>query len=374
MKIVIDDKIPFIQGAFESIGVEVVYASGAKIDAQCVKDADALIVRTRTQCNEDLLKDSKVRFIATATIGYDHIDTDYCAKANIQWQNAPGCNAMSVQQYIASALCYWAKRDSFSLQNKTLGIIGCGNTGKAVLKFAQAIGLHVLINDPPRMRNEKNLPEYFVDLPTLLSQSDIITCHVPLSNQGEDATLSMVNQSFFEQCQRGAYFVNASRGEIVDENALLSQITQKKLLGVILDVWNHEPHIDLTLLQKIDCGTPHIAGYSADGKVNGTEMSVHAVSRFFNLGLDTWRASPLPLPENAILDLNNFVTLQDALNFVIQACYHIVYDSDLLRENPEQFEKLRGDYRIRREYKAFTLQNTPPEFRQVFEMLGFQCQ
>ncbi|MDX1284375.1 MAG: NAD(P)-dependent oxidoreductase, partial [Draconibacterium sp.] len=185
MKIIIDDKIPYIKGAFENLA-EVVYLPGKETTPEVVKDADAIITRTRTICNQELLEGSKVKFIATATIGFDHIDTDYCKQAGIEWTNAPGCNAESVNQYIASALFSWSMRKRIDLAGLTIGVVGVGNVGSRVAKTCEILGMKVLLNDPPRERAEG--PEQFVSLETIQKEADIITLHVPLNLEGEDAT------------------------------------------------------------------------------------------------------------------------------------------------------------------------------------------
>ncbi|HZH71558.1 MAG TPA: 4-phosphoerythronate dehydrogenase, partial [Mariniphaga sp.] len=210
MKIVIDDKIPYIRGAFESLA-EVVYLPGNKTTHQHIKDADAIITRTRTKCNEDLLKGSTVKFIATATIGYDHIDTDFCAKEGIEWVNAKGCNAESVNQYIASALFSWAVKNRIELKEKTIGIVGVGNVGSKVEKLCRAIGMKVLLNDPPRERVEG--AEKFVALENIQKEADIITFHVPLNRTGPDATYHLADENFLQNLGKNPLIINSCRGE-----------------------------------------------------------------------------------------------------------------------------------------------------------------
>ncbi len=209
MKIIIDDKIPYIKGALEPYA-EVIYMPGGKTTAEVVKDADALITRTRTKCNEKLLAGSSVKFIATATIGFDHIDTAYCQKANIIWTNAPGCNSSSVEQYIASALMVMAEKKGFNLSEKTIGVVGVGNVGKKVARIADIFGMKVLLNDPPRARAES--PEGFVELDVILRESDIITLHVPLNYEGIDKTFHLADESFFLKCSKETSFYQFMQG------------------------------------------------------------------------------------------------------------------------------------------------------------------
>jgi erythronate-4-phosphate dehydrogenase len=236
MKIVADDKIPFLNGALEP-HAEVVYIPGKQIDRETLKDADALLIRTRTKCTETLLTGTSVRFIGTATIGFDHIDTHYCKKSRIKWTNAPGCNSSSVQQYIAAALLKISLENSFNLKDKTLGIIGVGNVGSKVEKFARTIGMNVLLNDPPRARAEGKMN--FHSLRKVLDESDIVTVHVPLNVVGEDFTYHMFDKKSFKMFKKGAWFINSSRGEVTETSALKKVLNSEKLAGAILDVWEN---------------------------------------------------------------------------------------------------------------------------------------
>jgi erythronate-4-phosphate dehydrogenase len=371
MKIVVDNKIPFIKGALEK-GATVVYLPGNKIEAADVVDADALIVRTRTKCNEKLLKNSSVKFIATATIGYDHIDTEFCKNNGIEWTNAPGCNSSSVEQYIVSALLYLANMQGYDLRSKTIGVIGVGNVGKKVARAAAALGCKVMLNDPPRAREEAN--SEFVELKHLLSESDFVTIHVPLTADGLDKTLDIANESFFDLMKDGATLINSSRGEVVNENDLMDAIQNEKLADAVLDVYNNEPKVSSELLGMLSIGTPHIAGYSADGKAKGTEMSVHAVSKHFKLGLDTWKPKNVPGPKDReiLVDGTDAEEL-DLISEVYARTYNVQEDHDRFMDNMSAFEKLRGDYRIRREPSAFSVRvfNDDGKYKEIFEGLGF---
>jgi erythronate-4-phosphate dehydrogenase len=257
MKVVIDDKIPYIKGALEPFA-DVVYLPGSKTTPEVVKNADAIITRTRTMCNEKLLAGSSVKFIATATIGYDHIDTAYCSQAGIEWTNAPGCNAKSVEQYIASALFTWALERRIKLREKTIGIVGLGNVGSKVARFCEIIGMKVLLNDPPRERAEGS--NNFVSLETIQQQADIITFHVPLNMAGEDATFHMSNDLFFGKLARKPLVINSCRGEVFDTNAMKTALKSGVITDIIADCWENEPDIDRELLDMAYLATPHIAG------------------------------------------------------------------------------------------------------------------
>lgn len=351
MKTVIDKNIPFIKGALEKCS-DIVYLEGNAITNADVRDADALIVRTRTKCNADLLEGSKVRFIATATIGFDHIDAKYCDAHGIAWTNAAGCNSSSVQQYVAAALLHLAKTFGFELNKKTIGIVGVGNVGSKVERLCRAIGMNVLLNDPPRARGEGSAG--FVPLDEILQRADILTFHVPLNREGVDKTYHLVDGHFLSRLRKDQIVINSSRGEVVDTAALKSILKEKRIAGCVLDVWENEPEIDAELLGLVNIGTPHIAGYSADGKANGTSMSVQALSKFFHLGLDTWYPAEVPLPQRTSIDIDcSDLDDQEILRTLVHTTYDILADDRRLRNSPQTFEKQRGDYPLRREFPIY---------------------
>ncbi len=307
MKIVIDEKIPFIRGAFER-WADVVYAPGRSIDARMVADADALIVRTRTRCDASLLEESSVRIVASATIGFDHIDTVWLEKNGIKWANSPGCNSGSVMQYITSLLFFLAKKHSFDPGSMTLGIVGVGNVGSKVARAASAIGMKVLLNDPPRQRRDEGTdlhPEagmggtQFHPLDTLLTDCDIITFHVPLTHEGDDKPFHLVDRDILSRLGRQKIIINSSRGEVVDNLALREALKSGRLRGAALDVWEGEPAADPQLIDLADIATPHIAGYSVDGKANATISSVRVVADELGLPMHDWAPAELPQPASS---------------------------------------------------------------------------
>ena len=245
MKIIIDDKIPFIKGVLEPYA-EVVYLPGSMFAHGNVFDADALIIRTRTKCDEALLKGSSVKFIATATIGYDQIDTAWCEANGIAWTNAPGCNSGSVCQYMSSVLATLSSHFGFSFEDVTLGVVGVGNVGSKVAQLGWNLGMKVLLNDPPQAR-EKGFAQ-FVPLDEILNMSDIITLHVPLNNSGSDKTFHLFDASTFRCMPRRSILINSSRGEVVDNDALKNALKTKTIGASVLDVWENEPDIDPELL------------------------------------------------------------------------------------------------------------------------------
>ncbi len=375
MKIICDDKIPFLRGALEPFA-EVVYLPGKQTTAEVVKDADALITRTRTACNGALLEGSSVKVIATATIGFDHIDTAWCESKGIIWKNAPGCNSWSVKQYIASVLVSLARRHSLNLGGMTLGVVGVGNVGSKVAEVATLLGMKVLLNDPPRQRKEAS--SAFVSLDEVMEKADIITLHVPLSREGEDATWHLFDSARIGRLRKDQFLFNSSRGPVVDNKALRDALKSQSIRGAVLDVWEGEPEIDRELMGLLEYSTPHIAGYSADGKANGTTASVRTVASVLGLPLTDWTASGVPDPEQALeftLDASG-KSLQDVLSEAILYTYDVQKDSDALKAAPELFEKLRGDYPVRREPSAFTLHlcSGTPEQAERLSKIGFKLQ
>ena len=349
MKVIIDNKIPYIKGVIEGFGGgtpnEVVYVSGISFTPELVRDADALIIRTRTHCNRELLEGSKVKFIATATIGYDHIDTNYCKEAEITWTNAPGCNSASVAQYIHSTLLLLEKEKGFVLKDKCIGVVGVGNVGSKVCQVAQSLGMRVLMNDLPRA--DKEGPVLFTDLGTIARECDVITFHTPLNKEGKYKTFHLANAAFFGSLKKSPVIINTSRGEVTETSALLSALNNKQISEAVIDVWEHEPAISQELLRKVFIGTPHIAGYSADGKANATRMSLESFCRFFQIS-PIFEIHP-PKPENPVIQAST-----EAEAYL--QMYDPRKDSEALKIQPELFEQLRGDYPLRREKNAYTFQ------------------
>ncbi|MBQ8499401.1 MAG: 4-phosphoerythronate dehydrogenase [Bacteroidales bacterium] len=340
MKIVADKHIPFLEGVFEPYA-EVVYIDGRSITHDDIVDADAMIIRTRTRCNAELLDNTRVRIIATATIGTDHIDLPYCSERGIEVHNAEGCNAGGVMQYVFSALYGVAARKSIRLDGMNFGIIGVGNVGRKVEEMASYLGFNVLRCDPPRASVEGE--EGFCSLEYLLANSQIVTLHVPL----DDSTRKMADENFFLQMQPGTIFINAARGEIMDEAALKE--AYPKLGAAIIDTWNNEPDVDEDMIELVDVATPHIAGYSYQGKQNGTAMSVRAVARHFGICelYDFYPENDIPDHEPVLLDLHD--KKQGEVAAVFQYNYPIFTDDFRFRMEPHNFEKMRSHYEYRRE-------------------------
>lgn len=341
MKIVIDSAIPFIRGVFEPYA-EVSYIFGPDIRHEDLLDADALVTRTRTRCDRALLAGTAVKMIASATIGMDHIDQDFCREAGIFVQNAAGCNAGGVMNYVFSALYGVAARKGIKLEGQTLGIIGVGNVGRRVESMAIALGFTVLKNDPPRAAAEG--PSCFCGLDELLAKSDVVTMHVPL----DDSTRGMADESFFEKMRENSIFINAARGELVVDEAL--KFAFPKFAAVIIDTWNNEPHPDPELIRMVDIATPHIAGYSYQGKQNGTTAAVRSVARYFKIEslYDFFPKTELKELEAVKLDFRG--KSQGEIASMMQYNYPVFTDDFLFRSAPDQFEHLRAAYQYRREF------------------------
>ncbi len=316
MKIIVDDKIPYLREVLPKHFSEVFFTDN--ITAQHTQNADALIIRTRTTCNKDLLQNSMVKAIATATIGTDHIDLDYCSTKNVNVYNSKGCNAKAVSQWVFSAL------NSLDEKSGTIGIIGVGNVGSIVAQIAQNRGFKTLLCDPPKQKMQHDKTEY-VELDYLLRNADIITLHVPLNSE----TKLMANDYFFDRVKTGTTFLNASRGEVVDENSLLRAINTNTITNSAIDVWTNEPNINLELLKSVNIATPHIAGYSAKGKAVGSQMAVQAIAKQFGITqLSDW-------------------TVEGDFNDESPELYDIMIDDDRLRNSPESFESQRSKYNLR---------------------------
>jgi erythronate-4-phosphate dehydrogenase len=372
IRIIADDKIPFLKGILEPFA-KVTYLPGNQINRKYVMESDALLIRTRTRCNSELLEGTPVKYIGTATIGFDHIDADYCEKNSIKWINAPGCNSSSVQQYIAAALLRIASESGFSLKDKAIGIVGVGNVGSKVQNLAGILGMKLILNDPPRARNERKIS--FVSLDNILNESDIITLHVPLNMDGKDKTFHLFDRGTFGKIKKGTWLINSSRGEVVETEALKNALAEEKLTGAVIDVWEKEPEIDIPLMHTAFLATPHIAGYSADGKANGTSMIVRGLCQFFDIPLTNWFPEEIPPPAESELTIDcNGKSDEEIIRKAVFHTYNIVEDDIKLRFDPSRFEKERENYPVRREFSSYTinLKGGSAEIENKLKELGFK--
>jgi erythronate-4-phosphate dehydrogenase len=351
LKIIADENIRYVSEAFTTMG-EVTLRPCREICASDVHDAEILLVRSVTQVNEALLSGSSIRFVATATIGEDHIDRGYLDRKEIGFSSAPGCNANSVGEYIVAALLHLAEKYDFKLADKSIGVIGVGNVGSNVAKKAAAMGMNVVLNDPPLAAATADAK--YRPLDEILA-CDIVTTHVPITSEGPFPTHHLVDTDFLGKLAPGSLVINSARGPVVDNTALLSHLASGHIRGAVLDVWEGEPDINLALLGAVDIATPHIAGYSFDGKVKGTVQIYEAACHFQGI-TPSWSPEPLlPAPEHPELSLNGG---HDDLKRLVETVYPILEDDARMRgiageaagQRAAHFDMLRKTYPRRREF------------------------
>jgi erythronate-4-phosphate dehydrogenase len=356
VKIIADRNIPFVAECFSSMG-EVKVVSGREMTAEVVRDADVLLVRSVTPVNSELLAGSKVRFVATATIGFDHVDVAYLAENEIGFASAPGSNANSAAEYVVAALLCVARKKRVDLEGKSIGIVGVGNVGSRVARKAAALGMRVYLNDPPLQRQTGDAKYLQIEA---LYDCDFVTFHTPLTFEGIDKTFHLADEKFFKSLKAGCVFLNTSRGGVVDSAALKAAIRAGKFGAVVLDVWENEPNIDTELLEMVDIGTPHIAGYSLDGKIAGMIMIYEAACKYF--GLEPRHSIEDFLPEPSVPQLEidpKAGTEQEIVQQAAEKIYDINRDDSDLRqvfdrpveERGEFFDGLRKNYSVRREFQ-----------------------
>jgi erythronate-4-phosphate dehydrogenase len=353
LSIVADEAIPYLRG-FAEPWFDVTYMKGSEILRPSLTLADALIVRTRTLCNRSLLEGTPISYIASATIGYDHIDTEYCTQNGIGWSNAPGCNSGSVMQYMVAAILHLCIEFGLEPGQLTLGIVGAGHVGSKVAAAASKLGMKVLINDPPRQKREG--ARLFTPLPQLLKEADLVTLHVPLTLKGSNSTFHLAGREFISSMKRGSFLFNTSRGGVTCEEEVKRALWSGQLKGYIADVWAREPIADSELIEMAAIATPHIAGYSADGKLNGTRMALQGVAERFRRPITLPLPDLLPIPENSTINPQaNHSSLKELLSCFVKQTYNIEEESRLFKSTPSQFEAFRNNYPLRREFNAFTL-------------------
>jgi erythronate-4-phosphate dehydrogenase len=381
MKIVADANIPFVRECLSSVG-QVEVLGGRDITLRNVADADALLVRSITPVNEQLLSGSRVRFVGTATIGFDHVDLACLERSGIGFASAPGSNANSAAEYVIAALLEIGRKHNLRLEDKSIGVIGVGNVGSRVARKCEALGMHVRRNDPPLQRQTGD-PQY-VPLEALYT-CDFITIHTPLTREGIDKTFHLADGEFFSSLKPGAVFVNASRGAVVDAQALQQAIRAGRLRAVVLDVWEDEPDIDTGLLEMVDLGTPHIAGYSYDGKVAGMIMIYNALCTHFHLPPTRKIEDFLPQPDVPSLDLETGeLSDEELLAHAVEQVYSIQRDDHNLRQIVAQpadkrgrfFDDLRKRYPVRREFHntKVSLGKARKSLLQKLSGLGFKTE
>jgi len=379
MKIIADENIPSVEQAFSTLG-DVTLLPGRELRAADVRDADILLVRSVTRVDPRLLEGSRVRFVGSATIGFDHVDRDYLRAHNIGFATAPGSNATSAAEYVVSALLAQAVRDGFQPADKTVGIVGCGNVGSRVWRKLAALGCECRVNDPPLQARGGH--DDYVELDSLLD-ADILSLHVPLTRAGDHPTYHLIDETFLQRLKPGAILINTARGAVIDNPALDRLLAERPDVSVVLDVWEGEPAISTALLEKVALGTAHIAGYSLDGKLRGTGMIYRAACDYFQrpAGWVAERQLPESPPLKPEIDRDDDPV--DVVRKVVHSCYDVRRDAERLRglldldpeQRPGYFDRLRKEYPVRREFSTTTvvLDGVDERLQTMLQGLGFTC-
>ena len=372
MKILVDENMPYARELFSRLG-EVTAVPGRPIPVEALTDADALMVRSVTKVNAGLLEGKGIKFVGTATAGTDHVDEAYLQSAGVAFSAAPGCNAIAVVEYVFSSLLMLAERDGFELKDRTVGIVGVGNVGSRLQARLEAWGVRTLLCDPPRA--DRGDEGNFQPLETLVQEADIITFHTPLFKSGEYKTLHLADEALISRLKPGAILINACRGPVVDNNALLKCLKAGQNLSVVLDVWEPEPDLNVELLSKVDIGTSHIAGYTLEGKARGTTQVFEAFSDFIGQSQQVALDSLLPAPEFGRITLAGPLD-QPTLKRLVHLVYDVRRDDAPLRKvagQPGEFDKLRKNYLERREWSSLYVQCDDATAANMLQKLGFSA-
>ena len=372
MKILVDENMPYARELFSRLG-EVKAVPGRPIPTEALTDADALMVRSVTKVNEALLGDKAIKFVGTATAGTDHVDQAWLEQAGIGFSAAPGCNAIAVVEYVFSALLMLAERDGFALADRTVGIVGVGNVGGRLQKRLEALGIKTLLCDPPRADNGEEGD--FRSLDELVAQADVLTFHTPLYKDGPYKSLHLADEALIASLKPGAILINACRGPVVDNTALLKCLNAGQQLSVVLDVWEPEPDLNLALLDKVDLGTSHIAGYTLEGKARGTTQVFEAYSQFIGQPQEVALSSLLPAPEFGRISLHGPLD-QPTLKRLVHLVYDVRRDDAPLRKVagiPGEFDKLRKNYLERREWSSLNVECDDADAAALLQKLGFNA-
>lgn len=372
MKILVDENMPYARELFSRTGT-VVAVPGRPIPAAELDDADGLMVRSVTKVNAALLDGKPVKFVGTATAGTDHIDEEYLSQLDIAFSAAPGCNAIAVVEYVFSALLLLAERDGFLLKDHTVGIVGVGNVGGRLQARLEALGIRTLLCDPPRA--DRGDAGEFLPLSTLVAEADVLTFHTPLFKQGPYQTLHIADEALLRALKPGAILINACRGPVVDNAALLKVLEQRDDLSVVLDVWEPEPELSLPLLDKVDIATAHIAGYTLEGKARGTTQVFEAWTQFIGQPQQVSLDTLLPAPEFGTITLRGELD-QPTLKRLVHLVYDVRRDDAPLRHVaaiPGEFDRLRKNYLERREWSSLRVQCDNAETASLLAKLGFNA-
>ncbi|OSN09886.1 erythronate-4-phosphate dehydrogenase [Lonsdalea iberica] len=372
MKILVDENMPYARELFSRLG-DVTSVPGRPLPQDALDDADALMVRSVTKVNADLLTGKSVKFVGSATAGTDHVDEAFLQQAGIAFSAAPGCNAIAVVEYVFSALLGLAERDGFQLRDRTVGIIGVGNVGARLNARLKAWGVRTLLCDPPRA--ERGDEENFLSLEEVAAQADVLTFHTPLYKDGPHKTYHNVDADLLDSLAEGTILINACRGPVVDNVALLEALQRGKSLSVVLDVWEPEPELSTALLERVDIGTSHIAGYTLEGKARGTTQVFEAWSRFVGQPQQVALSSLLPTPEVTSVTLTQPLD-QSLLKRLVHLVYDVRRDDAMLRGIAHisgGFDRLRKTYQERREWSSLQVFCTDRDTVELLNQLGFNA-
>ncbi|OED45628.1 4-phosphoerythronate dehydrogenase [Endozoicomonas sp. (ex Bugula neritina AB1)] len=362
MKIVADENIPLLMECFGALG-EVIALPGRDMTTKDLQDVDALLVRSVTKVTESLIRNSTIKFVGTCTAGFDHVNHAYLANRGIAFTNAPGCNATSVVEYVLSALDILAEKDNFDLHHRTVGVVGKGQVGGRLYDILEQLGVKVYANDP---LCEQNSAIRFLELDELIERCDVICLHTPLTTEGAYPTHHLIGKKQLDAMNPSTILISAGRGPVVDNEALKQALKKGQDLTVVLDVWEYEPDVDPELIQLVDIATPHIAGYSLDGKIRGTEMIYRFLCEYFELSDDLDVAAIIPAPALKQLEFSDSVSARDACSIAIRAVYDIRRDDSNMRklihrpevERKQMFDSLRKNYAERREFNTLSISYT----------------
>ena len=372
MKILVDENMPYARELFSRTG-DVVAVPGRPLPVAELADADGLMVRSVTQVNESLLAGKPVKFVGTATAGTDHIDENWLQQAGIAFSAAPGCNAIAVVEYVFSALLLLAERDGFELRDRTVGIVGVGNVGGRLQKRLEAWGIKTLLCDPPRA--DRGDEGDFLSLDAVTAQADILTFHTPLFKDGPYKSWHLADAALLMALKPNTILINACRGPVVDNGALLEVLKMRPDLSVVLDVWEPEPDLSLALLDKVDIATPHIAGYTLEGKARGTTQVFEAYSAFIGNPQQVALDALLPAPEFGRITLHGPLDAS-SLKRLVHLVYDVRRDDALLRKVagiPGEFDKLRKNYLERREWSSLYVICDDADAAALLNNLGFNA-
>ncbi|MDZ7324649.1 4-phosphoerythronate dehydrogenase PdxB [Kosakonia sacchari] len=372
MKILVDENMPYARDLFSRLG-EVKAVPGRPIPVAELADADALMVRSVTKVNDGLLQGTGIKFVGTATAGTDHVDEAFLQQAGIAFSAAPGCNAIAVVEYVFSSLLMLAERDGFALQDRTVGIVGVGNVGGRLQARLEAFGVRTLLCDPPRA--DRGDDGDFRSLDELVREADVLTFHTPLFKDGPYKTLHLADDALLSRLKPGTILINACRGPVVDNAALLQRLQAGQALSVVLDVWEPEPDLNVDLLNLVDIGTAHIAGYTLEGKARGTTQVFEAFSDFLGKRQQVALDTLLPAPEFGRITLHGPLD-QSTLKRLVHLVYDVRRDDALLRKvagTPGEFDKLRKNYLERREWSSLYVQCDDASAAALLQKLGFNA-